>query len=123
MKLIRATTKRTAFNLEKSLIGEKVLIYSDKMYETAGYSVNFDGQLNLYTLEVIVKSISSPKWPAIKNDVPASTYLFSTYIKSFKLDYDPKNKLIKGPSGARLRVVLRDECHSWGYADIYELIL
>lgn len=121
MKIICTGWKRTAFTLEKSSIDDKVIIYSDKTYETAGYKIKFDGNLNFYTLEIIVKSVNPPKGPAFKNDAPASAYLFSTYIKSSKLYYDHKNRLIRGPPGAKLQVILRDECRNKGYTDFYEL--
>jgi len=115
--------KRTAFDLEKSLLGDKILIYSDKLYDAAGYKIKFYGELNYYTLEVIIQSIKPPKGPGFKNDVPASEYLFSTYTRSSRLEYDLKNKLLKGPQGAKIRIVLRDDNYSWGYMDVYELTL
>lgn len=123
MKIIPVSWKRTAFSLEKSLLDDKILIYSDKNYETAGYKIKFDGNLNCYTLEIIVRSITSPCGPAFKNDAPASTYLFSTYIQSSKLYYDPKNKLIRGPKGTVIQVILRDNCQNKGGTDIYDLVL
>ncbi len=123
MKVIHASYKRTAFSLEKSLLDDKVLIYSDKNYETAGYKIKFDGHLNFYTLEIIVKSITPPSGPAFENDAPASNYLFSTYIQSSNLYYDPKNKLIRGPKGAVIQIILRDSCHNKGSTDFYDLVL
>lgn len=123
MKIIHTSWKRTAFTIEKSSIDDKVLIYSDKNYETAGYKIKFDGNLNFYTLEIIVRSINPPGGPAFKNDVPASTYVFSTYIQSSKLYYDPKNKLIRGPKGTVLQIILRDNCHNKGSTDFYDLVL
>lgn len=123
MRIIPTTWKQTAFSLEKSLLEDKVLIYSDKTYETAGYKIKFDGNLYSYTLEIIVKSVTPPVGPAFKNDAPASAYLFSTYIQSSTLDYDPKTKLIRGPKGTVLQIILRDACHNKGRTDFYDIVL
>jgi len=123
MQLTRISGKRTAFDLEKSVSGNRVKIYSDKNYPTGGYSIKFDSKLTGNTLEVIIKRVNIQKTAGLKMRLPASSYLFANYMYSKTVSYDSQTEIIKGPAGARLNVFVIDEYENIGYSDMYEIVL
>lgn len=133
MALALKSFKNTAFKLEEKieltnqyfpgLLPQPILIESDGNYPTIGYIVETDTHLNNQALIVKVIDIKNP--PSGLLNIPgkakgaAFQYLSGQGI--YTINYDSIRKLLNGPKGTSIDVILKDEHTNKGSEDVYEL--
>lgn len=124
MKLSLKGKKETGFKLDTTpSLNIITRIYSDQIYSTGGYGIYFDTKLDYIhaKLEVIIKSVTPPPRHAPQSMMPASAYLFRSYTDSPLIDYEKSTGKIKGPKGAKLEIILKDNFCYKGKEDKYEI--
>lgn len=133
MALALKSIKNTAFKLEEKveltnryfpgLLPQPILIESDINYPTIGYVIDTDTHLNNKALIVRVIDIKNPPSGMLNMPGKAKGSVFQ-YLSGqgiYTLDYDSIRRLLNGPKGTSIDVILKDEHTNKGAEDIYEL--
>lgn len=134
MALALKSLKNTAFKLEEiieltnqyfpGILPQHVVIESDANYSSIGYVVEIDNYLNNRSLIIKVIDVTKPSTGMLQIPGKAKNTAFQ-YMngQSYGLNYDSIRKLLSGPKGTIIDIVLKDEHTNKGTEDVYELSL
>jgi hypothetical protein len=125
MKITPKGSQNTGFQIwDYSSPSPGASIGSVQIYNTGGWRVDYDANLNGNTLEVVVNGVIKPNGFVTMALSAAHSTLFQSYVPSSSLSYDKATKTISGPQGSKLEIILKDNCSmSKGKEDRYECIL
>lgn len=131
MALALKSYKNTAFRLEEKielttryfpgLLPQLVSIESDYNYPTIGYTIETSNYLNNRALIIKVVDVKNPQSGILPMPGKATGTVFQYANGSTNIDYDTIRKLLSGPKGTTIDIILKDEHTNKGAEDTYEL--